>query len=322
MAKRQERNVNPKHKKVQWPKRGVHPQQTRMQISGLAAASGNGRFPQFKNHGGRVINTPQVSILFVGDWTSAANQNRANRLRQFTSDFLNSEYMNILSQYGCGTNGTVVNSVFVSSPSQDLTGSEIRNILQTAINNNQISEPTKPNADNKLSNAYLLFLDDNMAVNDDDDRVFMCEPTNDNGFGFHESFITEAGNVCAFAVVPGLTDSCLQNACRDFLTRCSVSLDLSQEQRQTQVTSHELSEMFSDAEPATGTAAWTDVDDLQPDGRPFGENGDICNGLSTTITVGSNTWTVQEMYSKVDDIKTNGATFCISGAPNPLSLST
>jgi hypothetical protein len=38
------------------------------------------------------------------------------------------------------------------------------------------------------------------------------------------------------------------------------------------------------------------------------ENGDICNGEPGTITVGANTWTVQRMYSKSDDVASNGAT--------------
>lgn len=301
---------------VKSSRRGVHPQLVK--VSDRVAASGNGRFPNFKNQGGPVINTPQVYILFVGDWTSPTNQNRATRLRQFTSDLLNSQYMNILSQYGCGTNGTVVKSVFVSSPGQDLSGFDLRNILQSAIDNNQISEPTI-NPDTSLSSAYILFLDDNLRVNDNDDQVIMCEPDHDNGFGFHDSFKTRTGNECAFAVVPGLIDSCLQNACPDGDDSCSLSLALNQEQRQTQVASHELAEMFSDPVP-NRNPAWTDQLDPDP-GDPrhaAGENGDICNGRSATITVGSNTWTVQMMYSKVDDEETNGVTHCIVGAQNPL----
>jgi PAN domain len=57
----------------------------------------------------------QVFALFVGDWGSSANQTRATRLQQFVGDMLNSEYMDILSQYGCGTSGSLVNSVFIPS---------------------------------------------------------------------------------------------------------------------------------------------------------------------------------------------------------------
>jgi hypothetical protein len=89
------------------------------------------RFPDFIYHGGPVINTPQVYILFVGDWSSAANKTQALRLSQFVSDFLNSSYMNILSQYGCGRTGKVRDSVFVPTPNNNLSGIDIHSILQT-----------------------------------------------------------------------------------------------------------------------------------------------------------------------------------------------
>jgi hypothetical protein len=73
-------------------------------------------FSDFVYNGGPVINTPQVHILFVGyGWASTANQNRMTRLTQFVRDLLNSRYMNILSQYGCGTSGTVASTTVVGS---------------------------------------------------------------------------------------------------------------------------------------------------------------------------------------------------------------
>jgi hypothetical protein len=284
------------------PMRGVHPQQKKVSV--LAPASGTGNFPNFINHGGPVINTPQIYILFLGDWQSAANQNRASRLTQFVKDFLNSRYMNILSQYGCGTSGTVVNSVFVESSNQNLSGSDINNIFQAAIGNRRIPEPTNH------SNAYVLFLDDNTGVNDADAGAVMCEPNSDTAFGYHDSFTTTAGNVCVYSVIPNLTDSCLTETCQND-SQCSLHLSLTQEQRQTQVASHELSEMFSDPQPQSNPA-WTDLD------PNTGENGDLCNGQSGTITVGSNTWTVQRMYSKWDDQDSNGATMCMVEPTNPV----
>ena len=62
-----------------------------------------------------------------------------------------------------------------------------------------------------------------------------------------------------------------------------------------------------------GNEGWTN-----PLGSGPHENGDICNGSNGTITVGANTWTVQQMYSKFDDQQTNGATICVLGSPFPL----
>src|SRR5262249_45307097 len=74
-----------------------------------------------------------------------------------------------------------------------------------------------------------------------------------------------------------------------------------QEQRRTQVTSHEFAEMVTDPHFPDG---WF--------GPSSDENGDICNGESDFIVVGPNTWDVQRQYSKHDDIATNGASFCIT----------
>src|SRR4051812_1695968 len=124
----------------------------------LSQASGTGTSPNFRYQGGPVINTPQVYLLFAGDWTSAANQTRATRLGQYVTDLLNSRYMNILSQYGCGTTGTLVNSVFVATPDNDLSNADIHGILQNAINASVVPEPG-----NTLQNAYILILDDATA---------------------------------------------------------------------------------------------------------------------------------------------------------------
>jgi hypothetical protein len=80
-----------------------------------------------------------------------------------------------------------------------------------------------------------------------------------------------------------------------------------QEQRQTQVASHEFAEMTTDPE----LNAWVDP--------KAGENGDICNGESATITVGANTWTVQRTYSKTDDMATKGQSYCLATAAAPIA---
>jgi hypothetical protein len=240
--------------------------------------------------------------VFVGNWSSSADQTRATNLKQFVSDMLNSNYMNILSQYGCGTSGSVVSSPTVPSPDNDLSTDDIHGIIQSAIDNNLVPDASP-------SNAYILFLDNATAVNDTSAGTVMCQASSDNAFGYHFHFKTTGGANCYYAVVPSLTDTCLKNSCPiDF--RCSLHLSQSQEQRQTQVASHELSEIVSNPEIGFNHA-WTRL-------STGDENGDICNGNSGTITVGSRTSTVQLMYSKSDDMSSNGATTCIASLPNPL----
>lgn len=267
--------------------------------AGFAAA---GTFSDFTYSGGPVIETPQVFVLFVGDWSSSADQTRAANLQQFVSDMVNSDYMNILSQYGCGSSGSLVSSVSIPSTDHNLSAADIHGILQSAIDNNMVPDASP-------SNAYILFLDDATAVDDTTTGAVMCEASSDTAFGYHYFFKTTGGANCYYAVVPSLTDACLKNSCASD-SNCSLHLLQSQEQRQTQVASHELSEMFSDPEVGFNEA-WTRL-------STGDENGDICNGSSGTLTVGPRTWTVQRMYSKSDDMSSSGATTCIAGLPSPL----
>ena len=189
-----------------------------------------------------MISTPQVHILFVGDWSGTANQNRLTRLTQFVSDLLGSRYMNILSQYGCGTSGTVASTGTVAAPSNNLSATDVHNIMQNAINDQIIPEPTA------RATCVLLYLDGATAVNDA--GVVMCEATSDNAFGYHFHFVTTAGNTYPYGVVPGLTDACLKNSCPGGDSACTLQLSATQEQRQTQVTSHELKLNLAAAGPA------------------------------------------------------------------------
>jgi hypothetical protein len=272
-------------------KQGVHPDLVTVKPRAGGAAGGN--VPGFHYSGGPVVENPQVYNVFLGDWSSQANQTRVMRLNQFVADLIKSDYMKILTQYGCGDTGQFVKQVPVANANHVLSDSGIHSILQGAINAGGIPEP------NNHSNVYILFLDDATGVKG---SITMCEPTSDNAFGYHNFFTTAANNPCYYAVIPGLTNTCLQNSCPNDNT-CSLHLAQTQEQRQTQVISHEFSEMISDPQ----LNAWLDVGG--------NENGDICNGNSGPITVGPNTWNVQRMYSKLDDMISNGATTCITGLP-------
>lgn len=274
------------------------------------SGSGPGSSPDFLYRGGPIINNPQVHAVFLGDWTSAANQTRATRLQQFVTDLLNSTYMNILSQYGCGSTGTLVNSVTIADSTNSLNDSDLQTVLQNAINSNKLPEPAA-----NSSIVFLLYLDDNKVIVDQS----ICEA--DGNFGYHSHFQTTAGNPCFYGVIPGLTDSCVTTVCNFGDANCSLHTAQSREQRQTQVTSHEFSEMISNpnvalTNPAASAESWCrplNAASISPH-----ENGDICNGQAGTITVGANTWTVQLMYSKWDDMNSNGVTTCVSSEPAPL----
>jgi len=264
-------------------------------------------FPGFTYNGGPVISCPLVYTSFWGSlWLSdPAHLQEAGRLSQFCKDLVASDFMNVLSQYGVGRGagwGLFIQASFISAVPATLTDDAIHNVIQSAISNGVIPEPPA----NNTSHVLMIYLDENTMVDDQNFGVVMCEPSGDDAFGYHWDFTTAAGNPFYYAVIPSLNDACITNTCGGS-PNCSLNLSETQEQRRTQVSSHEFAEMCTDPKYPTG---WID---------PFaGECGDICNGETNTITVGPNTWDVQNQYSKYTDTQTNGAIYCVATEPNPL----
>ncbi|MBZ5728567.1 MAG: hypothetical protein LAP87_26740 [Acidobacteriia bacterium] len=264
-------------------------------------------FPGFAYHGGPVVKVPQIYATFWGSlWLSdAAHLTRAARLSQYLTDLVASQYMNVLSQYGSGSGagtGCYMRAAFLNNPPTNLTDPQIKGILQDCINSGVLPEPANPS-----NTCVINFLADDIGINDPGDGLVLCEAKNDTAFGYHEFFTTTAGHSMYYAMIPGLTGACLKESCANDGT-CSLHLAETQEQRQTQVTSHEFAEMITDPQ----LNAWYDA-------GSGSENGDICNGSAATITAGVNTWTVQRQYSKADDIASNGANFCVVTAPSPMA---
>jgi len=266
-----------------------------------AGHAGANPHPKFLYHGGAVVLDPQVFAIYLGDWTNPTNQARVKRLDQYLTDLVASRYMNILSQYGCGTRGKFIGSAFVNNANHVLHESDIHLILQSAFNSGSVPEPINHN------NTYIVFLDDLTGVKDRGLGVVVCEPKSDNAFGYHNVFTTAANNPCNYAIIPGLSDTCLGETCGASST-CSLQVSQTQEQRQTQVASHEFAEMISNP----NGDAWFD-------GSSGDEDGDICNGLPGTITVARRTWTVQRMYSKADDVRSNGTSICVLPPAKPIA---
>jgi len=273
-----------------------------------AAPPGQLAYPGFVYTGGSVIASPVVYTSFWGAlWSDAAHQSAAQRLNLYLQDLLASNFMNVLSQYGVGTgagSGQFVQTSFLANVANQLADGDIQNTIQKAINAGQIPEPPV----NNTSQVLLIFLDEDTEVNDPNLGIVLCEPQGDTAFGYHNNFTTAAGNSFYYGVIPALDDACLQNSCGN--NPCSLNPSLSQEQRRTQVTSHEFAEMLTDPAPPSG---WYDQSDPNS-----GEVGDICNGESDTIAGASgNSWTVQRIYSAYDDQQTSGANYCLSQSTTP-----
>jgi hypothetical protein len=285
-----------------------HALEIRRSTSGPGTGATAHSHADFVYNDGPVITCPFVYTSFWGSlWlTDAAHTQQAGRLTQFCTDLVNSTYMNVLSQYGVGSgrgSGLFLQASFIDNVPANLTDSDVHSVIQSAINRGAIPEPPV----NNTTHILVIYLDENTAVNDPGLGIIMCEPAGDSAFGYHFDFTTTAGNPFYYAVIPALDDRCLRNSCSND-TFCSLHLGQTQEQRRTQVTSHEIAEMCTD--PKFQTGWW---------GPSSDENGDICNGEADSITVGSNSWDVQRQYSKYDDINSNGAVFCITEAPTPLA---
>ena len=271
-----------------------------------AASPAAATFPNFAYHGGPVIGCPFVYASFWGSgWTSnPALLTRAGHLTQFLSDLLASPYMNVLSQYGVGFGaglaGAFIRASFVSGVPTTLTESSIQQTIQSCIDAGVLPESSRP-----ANVTLMIFLDEGIGINSG--NLVLCEPSGDTAFGYHSFFTTRAGNPYYYAMIPALSDTCLTESCGSNDAGCSLHHSETQEARITQVTSHEFAEMVTDPE----LNAWYD--------SSGSENGDICNGESDTITVGSNSWTIQRQYSKTDDQTSNGATYCVVGAAHPES---
>lgn len=273
-----------------------------MEARGAPVAAG--AFPGFVYNGGPVVTCAFVYTSFWGSlWGELDHLQEAGRLSQFCDDLVNSDFMNILSQYGVGTgngSGLFMQASFVHNVPNQLTDANIQEIIQACIDAGAIPEPG-PN------NVLIIYLDENTELNDPNLGITMCEPAGDTAFGYHYFFTTTAGHPFYYAVIPGLDDACLRNSCPGNDAGCSLHLLETQEQRRTQVTSHEFAEMCTDPQ----LNAWYDPAN--------GECGDICNGESDSLTgtTSPNIWTVQNEYSKYDDMNTNGAVFCLSQTPSP-----
>lgn len=263
----------------------------------------------FIYNGGPVLTCPMLYASFWGpSWTnSPSGLAEVGRLTQFLQDMVNSQYMNVLSQYGTGNgpgSGLFMQASFITNVASSISDSDIHSYIQNAINSGAIPEPPAKNT----THLIVIYLDSSIAVSDSGLGIAMCEPAGegDNAFGYHYFFSTAAGNNCYYAVIPSLDDACLNNSgCGG--GGCSLQPSQTQEQRRTQVTSHEFAEACTDPLFPTG---WF--------GPSSDENGDICNGEADSITVGANTWDVQRIYSKTDDIATNGASYCRATAPSPI----
>ena len=226
----------------------------------------------FTNHGGPVIQNPAVQPVFWGaSWN--ANQTAMQRLQQFLSDLVASSLMTLLAQYGVGAASVNPGPLVSLDVSGTLTDADIQAKIQSFYSSGTLPQPDG-------NQALIVFLDESIGVNDPANGLVLCEPSGDTAFGYHNFFTTQKGNPAYYAIIPALSNQCVTESCAGSST-CTLTLSDTQEQRRTEVTTHEFSEMVTDPQ----LNAWID--------GQGNEIGDVCGGMNGTITVNGRSWKVQ-----------------------------
>ncbi|HLW58597.1 MAG TPA: hypothetical protein VKV57_01590 [bacterium] len=214
--------------------------------------------------GGPVVRRPLVYSSFWGPgWTDPVHQAQASQLNQFHQDLLNSSVMDVLTQYGIlGPGaGAFVNASFLPWVPRVLTVAKYQNIIQSNV------LPGALPPQQAGSHVILLYLDEHIIINDPaTGRQLNFLGAYD--VGYHEFFTTAAGDPVYYGFVA-----------------YSANTDDT-----TTVASHEFAEIITDPE----YDAWS------PDGG-MTEIGDLCEQGQDTITVGANRWTVQKIWSNIDN---------------------
>jgi hypothetical protein len=215
--------------------------------------------------GGPVVRRPLVYASFWGPgWASPDQQEQAAGITQFHQDLLNSEFMNVLAQYGCPGAGTgaFVNASRLPWVPKVLTVAQYQEIIQSRV----FTDPL-PERQNVGSPVLLIYLDETTIINDPaTGRQLNFLAAYDSGY--HDFFTTPSGHrlYCGFIAH-------------------SPDIDTT-----TIVASHEFAEIITDPE----YSAWTPDDG-------WTEIGDICEEGQGSVTLGVNTWAVQTIWSNVDN---------------------
>jgi hypothetical protein len=170
--------------------------------------------------------------------------------------------MNIISQYGV-VGGLYSSASFLNWVPSTLDPTSIQSIIQSCIDAAAFPEPGDPASQSTIP-ILLVYLDENTIINGGGRSVNFPGAAD---YGYHDSFTTTAGHPLIYA----------------FTGYFDVSFT-------TVVSSHEFAEMITD--PLYN--AWT------PDGG-YQEIGDYCEGSNDSITVSGRTWTIQTVWSDVDN---------------------
>jgi hypothetical protein len=249
-------------------------------------------------NGGNVIECAFVYPVFVGTkwqdnqtWVALAAD-----LQLFMNDVFSSSYVSTLKQYGFLA-GSSPGSHFEGAPaSSTLDDPAVAQIVANLKTEGVIPEDGSPSGTSISAHVAMLFLDDTVVFNDPNLGESCVQL-----YGYHFFNTTLLSAPFYYGVVAPMTDACVAGD--------PYMSPVSQLDRLTRVTSHELGEMISDPDFPSGWFSSTSD-----------EIGDICEttfgSFQVTYPDGTtNTWAVQALYSLYDDEQGNPMCVLSSTAP-------
>lgn len=254
--------------------------------------------PKLSYFNGPVVSNVQVVPVL---WGAHVNSQIVQNIAQFYADATVSNWFDMLSEYSSvgGTNqsigtGTSV-SAFQINPSRcsgttncTVTDAQIQTEISNQINASALPQPQSDFTGNTTT-AYMVHFPPNVTV----DATALGAGTSCVQFcAYHNTTTFGSNNIAVpYGVLPDeFTSACNQG--------CGGNAKLLE--NQTDTASHELAEIVTDPDIGLDTqanyaapAAWGD------NNNNCGEIADICDsgGSGDTITVGSNSWVVQELWS-------------------------
>jgi len=266
-----------------------------------------GTEPVLPYWGGPVIANIHVVEIF---WGSFVDMGSTNGLQQFFTDVTNSTYYDLLSEYSTlnrtGQGGApssnqligrgVFDGKYVITPSLcpgsaanppatcSLTDAQIQEELV-----NQLPNLPAPVTDNKgnYNTVYLIYFPPGVHI-----TVGNSQSCMGGGFcAYHSSLVSPLEPKLPYGVFPdfGPTSGCSTGGCGQ-----SSAFD-----NLTSATSHEIAEAVTDVDVGGATSyapplAW--ISDTTGE-----EVGDLCNQQQAQITVGANTYTIQQLWSNMQN---------------------
>jgi len=258
--------------------------------------------PRLSYFNGPVVSNVQVVPVL---WGSHVNLQIVQNIAQFYADATVSNWYNMLSEYASvgGTNqsigaGKSISAVAITpslcsgTSNCTVTDAQIQAEIVRQINNSVLPQP-QTDATGNTTSAYMVHFPPNVTV---DATALGAGKSCVQFCAYHNTATFGSSNLALpYGVLPD-----------EFTSACSMGCgsNATPLENQTETASHELAEITTDPDIGLDTqanyaapAAWAD------NNNSCGEIADICDngGAGDVITVGSNSWVVQELWSNAQN---------------------